>query len=525
MPTILKFKCQFLSDVILNASSATASVNEILDYVPGSNFWGILMQAAYHKEDESLISALHAIGETKVRCGDAHLVFLGKRSFRVPRCMFQEKVDKKRVYFDYLLSMAERDAHRKGSIQLKQMRADYLVPYASKKGFNTSRPKSRLSIKTAYDCEKRRSKDGQMYSYEGLVKGSKWEFEVEVENGSPELEQFIQDTLVGIKRLGKSRSAEFGRVKIELIEQKKVEQAKKPIYPEEKEVEFVGLTTKDLGLDSDYKHIISFYAESRICFQSKGQATAEPQLDQLLEALQWSGVKAKFLKSPNYISQAVYSPWNAYRNARDADRWYIEKGSVFFLAVDKLEKEIVDHVWVGSFQNEGFGKLQLNPKFLFKRVDADSKEEYAEERQEDNPPHFEISSVEKEELYEETPNEVSFGENDELLILMLKDEYLAEDISYKLHLFRKANNEDLMQVSASQWGQIRNLVVHFDRKSELEAVLFRENFGFLKTASRKNSWSNKLRNNLKVVFDGIKEEQAREFLLLLANADAKKVVY
>ena len=56
-----------------------------------------------------------------------------------------------------------------------------------------------------------------------------------------------------------------------------------------------------------------------------------------------------------------YAPYNNKRQTRDADRMGIEKGSVFCI---KGTTSSETEQWVGSYQNEGFGKVLINPAFL-----------------------------------------------------------------------------------------------------------------------------------------------------------------
>lgn len=48
--TTLQFKCTLLSDVILNQKAATEGPNQTLDFIPGSNFLGIVASKLYPKK-------------------------------------------------------------------------------------------------------------------------------------------------------------------------------------------------------------------------------------------------------------------------------------------------------------------------------------------------------------------------------------------------------------------------------------------------------------------------------------------
>lgn len=58
-----------------------------------------------------------------------------------------------------------------------------------------------------------------------------------------------------------------------------------------------------------------------------------------------------------------YAPWNATRQCFDTDRCGIEKGSVLVVKCTG-DTPTISPRYVGSYQNEGFGKVLYNPAFL-----------------------------------------------------------------------------------------------------------------------------------------------------------------
>src|SRR5574344_1539893 len=88
----LKFKCTLLSDVIINQKSATEGNNETLDFIPGSNFLGIVAAKYEELDKDGLTWKIFHSG--KVRFGDAHPAKEGKRSLKVPASMFYPKMKK-----------------------------------------------------------------------------------------------------------------------------------------------------------------------------------------------------------------------------------------------------------------------------------------------------------------------------------------------------------------------------------------------------------------------------------------------
>lgn len=89
----LKFKCKLLSDVILNQKAASEGANNTLDFIPGSNFLGIVA-AKYADFGDAAMEVFHS---GKVRFGDAHPVCKGHdvmRTLRVPASMYYPKPEK-----------------------------------------------------------------------------------------------------------------------------------------------------------------------------------------------------------------------------------------------------------------------------------------------------------------------------------------------------------------------------------------------------------------------------------------------
>lgn len=324
---ILKFKCTLKTDVILNVKSATEGNNETLDFIPGNNFLGIAAGELYDQISQEEAMAIFHSG--KVRFGDAHPIVtnMNIRSLRIPTSMYYPKM--KQVtdecyihhYFDRNVDIENR--------QLKQCRNGFYVFYnneATPANVNKS-----FAIKSAYDREYRRSKDKAMYGYESLNKGTAFLFSIEVDEEN--LTDRIKDSLTGTKRIGRSRSAQYGLVEIE---------------------ECAFDESNSYEKDGNY---VTIYADSRIIFlDENGMVTFRPSVEQL-------GLKTgNICWEKSQIRTFQYAPWNYKRQCYDTDRYGIEKGSVFVI------KNCVDTVFQsgyrGFYQNEGFGKIIFNPDFL-----------------------------------------------------------------------------------------------------------------------------------------------------------------
>jgi hypothetical protein len=327
---ILQYRCTLCTEVILNVKSATEGNNQTLDFIPGNNFLGIVAGELYSllKPEESLI-IFHS---GKVRFGDAHPEIDGKRALRVPASMYYPKLKKPSdVCYIHHVYDREKDTEDSGEPQqLKQCRAGFYI--FEKDRVKEVEVKKSFAIKSAYNRELRRSKDEAMFGYESLDKGMTFLFEIAAdEDVDTILMDKIHEAICGEKRIGRSRTAQFGLVFIEPSS-------------------YIDKVNYPVTSDSVY-----IYADSRLIFlDNNGLPTFQPTIKDF-------GLDAGTINwKKSQIRTFQYAPWNFKRQASDADRCGIEKGSV--IAIEQMQGALKPYV--GSYQNEGFGKIIVNPDFL-----------------------------------------------------------------------------------------------------------------------------------------------------------------
>jgi len=134
---VLQFRCKLITDVIINQKAATEGNQESLDFIPGSNFLGIVAQSLYREDNYAEASIIFHSG--KVRFGDAHPAISTIRGLRVPAVMSHPKDDKEVFYI----------MHDNKELQLKQCRLGF-YSFEDNKGSEISVDKS-FAIKSAYD--------------------------------------------------------------------------------------------------------------------------------------------------------------------------------------------------------------------------------------------------------------------------------------------------------------------------------------------------------------------------------------
>lgn len=474
--SILKFKCTLLSDVILNQKAATEGPNQTLDFIPGSCFLGIV--ASQYETLQNDGKAMEIFHSGKVRFGDAHPSKDGFRGLKVPAAMFHPKLKKASevLYIHHRIKEEDLESEEMRKKQLKQCRSGYYI--FSEVEAKPIETETNFAIKSAYDGEKRRSKDEQMYGYQSLQKGLELYFEVAVDNN--ELDSRIVAALEGKKRVGRSRTAQYGLVDIEKFEY------------------------KEIGSSTETDEYVEVYADGRLIFlDDNGLPTFRPKAEDL-------GLEGEICWEKSQIRTFQYAPWNFKRQCFDTDRCGIEKGSVF---VVKASVSPDKSQYVGSYQNEGFGKVIYNPAFL--KAEADGVAKYRLQDPKD---------PKKEE-----DNEGKVSSNSALFNYLMKQqkrENLEVDVYEMVNNWVKANapkftkNKELL--FASQWGGVRSIAMKNKTKSSLIGELYKNEKSYLTHGVAADKWNENGRLKVfKEFVEKLTDENAQIAIINLAAEMAK----
>ncbi len=487
----LKFKCTLLSDVILNMKSATTGPNETLDFIPGSNFLGIAAAALYPKVTPADASILFHSG--KVRFGDAHPSKNGFRGLRVPASMYYPKLSapEKELYIHHLIP----EDNDMAGLQLKQCRNGFYVfpdSNGSDKKAEQVRTFTDFAVKSAYDRNQRRSKDEQLFGYQSLRKGLTMYFSVEVDDSVAGLAGKIKEALEQGDRIGRSRSAQYGRVKIESADYLE-EEGGKP-------------------LAGDQIRLVAVYADSRLIFLDQyGMPTFQPTADQL-------GLAGDIDWEKSQVRTFRYAPWNFKRQCFDTDRCGIEKGSVIVVRLPEGYSPDLHPRAVGAYLNEGFGHVIYNPSFL-----AGDREGNALYRlftpkpdQESTDPDAKTASTTLLSFLKSKETEETQGEE----VVAMVNEWVKKNAS-------KFSRGEF----ASQWGTIRSIAASAKNLADLKEELFGDYngpTGYLVHGVAMEKWVGPRLNSLKEFVNtlqddrGISDAMARMAIVNLAAEMAKK---
>jgi hypothetical protein len=262
------------------------------------------------------------------------------------------------------------------------------------------------------------------------------------------------------------------------------------------------------------------YADSRLIFEDAyGLPTLQP------EAKNFGFPSGEIDWELSQVRTFQYAPWNFKRQARDADRCGIEKGSVFYITLPENNAVADVNVFVGCYQNEGFGKVIFNPRFLDVQPGSNGKSLYHFDYQQQND-----DDADKREQVA-NPEQVQADSLFKILSAKAKQTERERTV-YKLVNDFVGNAQKSKQFSgesfASQWGHIRQLAMQNDNKNDLESELFTRKDAsgkpdaYLTHGVAKDKWEERGRyNTFKKFFDALDADMAQMAIINVAAEMAK----
>lgn len=322
-------------DLVASSSPATEGGHESLDFIPGAMLLGAAAARMYR--DLTRTEAYELFHSGRVRFGDALPVDSDDApAFPMPLCWHRKKVAGTTVGDGIQVRNFQHDRFKEGE-QAKQMRDGHV----GLDGRLHSVSKT-LRMKTALDPDKGRVADGQLFGYEAIRGGQRFRASIEADTELPDaLWQRLTAIFTGGELLlGRSRSAEYGRVRV-------VVDTTLPARLPTSEPPDGRLTLwclSDLAL-----------------MDENGQPTLEPTPERLRlgsGSIDWS---------TSFLRFRSYAPWNAYRRAYDLERQVIRRGSVITLSLDEApgpeQLAALEH-GVGLWREAGLGRVWVNPPLL-----------------------------------------------------------------------------------------------------------------------------------------------------------------
>lgn len=389
----LCFEVKALSNIVIKASSNTQGKIRYLDFLPGSVFLGIVAKN-FNKFD----NPFEIFFSSKVKFLDANPLNDDSVTYKIPFSFYHKKLDPSKIYnFHFLTSDNFKDENG-NLIQYKQIRNGYIDKNLNKKNVKFS-----YNQKSAIDYKKGRSKESQMFGYRSINKGEKFYFEVLIDESIDDKEvEKIQEFLIGERRIGKSKSAEYAKVEIKLTAEKEKVKSKR-----------------------ENKTYVYFKSRA-VLFDDEGNPTYDVRYAFSKD------LRDKINYEKSNIRVYSYMPYNYIRRGYDSERFLIDKGSVVVLETDvELDN------FVGEFNNEGFGEILINPEFLMET-------------------EFELKQTDELKKYDVKQTNLS-------KYLNIKKEKMLEDVEIikEVRNFIDKYKKLYSNISNSQWGNIRKIARSF----------------------------------------------------------------
>lgn len=327
-----------LDDCVFSARTATVGSHESLDRIPGQALLGAVAARLYHRLDRR--QAFEIFHSGRLRFGDG-LPFDGSaQGIPVPLAWHHPKTA--RVETDGRLDGSQIHNFLHGSEiragqrveQPKQLRRGYVFPDG-----RIVRPATDLRLKTAIDPGTGRAAEGQLFGYESLIAGQRFAALIEADDDLDDrLFREVADALHGEVLLGRSRSAEYGRARIE----------NSSIQPP---------TTGSL----DGNRVTLWLVSDLALVDEQGQPTIEPRPE-------YFGLGGGCIVwEKTFLRSRRYSPWNAARAGYDRERLVLNAGGVISFEVDR--PPATDDLGrlaagVGLYREAGLGRVWVNPPLL-----------------------------------------------------------------------------------------------------------------------------------------------------------------
>lgn len=349
---IQAFRVTLLDDVVISSRAATYGGHRSLDYLPGANLLGAAAARLYAQlGEEQAWSAFHS---GRLRFGNA-LPFCGEEAgdgwaFPMPLCFHEEKGGEPAVEHGRLAAANIKNPLAGPLPEGRSYRplgGDYLTATG-----RVLAEVPRLRMKTAIDTEQGRAADGQLFGYAGLPRGAVFAFTLEGDDGLEALAAAVAAALTGELRLGRSRSAEYGRVRVEPL-------AALPAFP---------------SLEAQGREVTLWLLSDLAVEDDLGQPTWQPRFEWLGTG---SGITGSLVPAKSFLRVRSYAPFNGHYRTRELERPVIAQGSVLTFRLDRPLDEAARRglaAGVGLYRQAGLGRVWVDPPPLLKKPEHHFRE-------------------------------------------------------------------------------------------------------------------------------------------------------
>jgi len=452
-------KITLLDDVVLSQRNATSGGHETLDYIPGQALLGIAASRLYPKL--SLPAARQLFHSGQLRFGNG-LPARGngetaERGWPMPLAWHQAKGDSQngadRLQADRVYNMVHASAipdpeNPKHHLQPEQLRQGYVFADGS-----LVRPARNQRLKTAITPGEGRAAEGQLFGYEALCAGQSFIAEIEADEDIDQTHfQSVIDALTGERLLGRSRSAEYGRVRIEPVSLPGPE---------------TGRAEKTLTL-----WLLSDLAPVDI----HGQPTLA------LDPAALGIGPGRLLAEQSFLRTRRYSPWNARRRGPDSERVVYQQGGVIRFELDQApDQDTLTRLaaGIGLHREGGLGKVAVQPSLLASdHPQFASPAEAADHPGQARPERPQSALIAWLEDRRQDEQVTDLGRDQ--LDALIRDWRAALNSARSLQGVPGDKN---FGPSAAQWGRVMELANQSDQADELMERLFQGNSAIIKAGA------------------------------------------
>ena len=338
---VLHLAIELLEPVVLSESSGTEGIHRTVRHLPGAVLRGVVGGRAYGDAERAGF-AWELFHSGRVRFDDAWLTDgSGRPGLPIPLSFAQPKG----AGLDTLATGRWRDhAFDAPEAGWDSLDGDVLLPSGRIADVRVQR-----HLKTAVDRHRHAAQAGSLFSYEAISAGQVFAGRVVIDldgEAAASIEDLLRRALLGKAGLGRSRSAQFGRVQIrEVSSWNEAERA-----PRE---------------TSSAEAVTRLFLASDACLidpetgQASGPSAASLGLD--------AAVRVDLARST--VRFRRWTPFNGQRRRPDLERIAVRAGSVITLrgpAPALSEERLADlqRSGVGLGRSEGLGRLVVDPTFL-----------------------------------------------------------------------------------------------------------------------------------------------------------------
>ena len=341
--------------VVLSQRNTTEGAHRGLDYITGSSLFGAVASSLYSDESIDPFKLFHS---GAVRFRNAYPINHKQEiTYPMPLCWYAKKSDSP-------IEKNKLDANKVWRIDAleNQSLPDNAQPKQVRNGFislsgNLAEVKQNFQLKTAINEQTQRAKEEALFGYESIQKGQQFYCEIEASDQN-DLDAVSEVLSQGIL-IGRSRSAEFGKAQVSLIDPISTEHTAEDI-------------TKDIAEDTAKTNtdITLWCLSDAMIYNQMGQITFTPSANDI-------GLPDNYTLDikRSHIRSRSYSPWNRHKQAYELEKQVIQKGSVLVYTTgnsidnDISEKETAQIIeklkqGIGADRTVGLGHIWVNPPLL-----------------------------------------------------------------------------------------------------------------------------------------------------------------